>query len=201
MKAYTFTSLGDAVANVASWVPAPDRSVLLVHDMQKFFLEPIPPHPRTELVNNCVQLVQRARLAGVPIAYTAQPGSMSPEQRGLLRDIWGPGMDAGPDHRGIVDALLPRTGERVLTKWRYSAFFSTELGDILAEEGRDQLIICGVYAHVGILATALESYSRDVQTFIVRDAVADFSAADHEMALSYAATCCAVVLDTDQVPL
>ncbi|CAO0836759.1 hypothetical protein SMICM17S_04668 [Streptomyces microflavus] len=28
----------------------------------------------------------------MPVAYTAQPGSMTPEQRGLLKDFWGPGI-------------------------------------------------------------------------------------------------------------
>jgi isochorismate hydrolase len=65
--------------------------------------------------------------------------------------------------------------------------------------GRDQLIVCGVYAHVGVLMSAVEAYTHDIETFLVADAVADFSATDHRMALEYAARTCAVVTTTKEV--
>ncbi|CDI94780.1 phenazine biosynthesis protein PhzD [Pseudomonas aeruginosa PA38182] len=60
---------------------------------------------------------------GVQIAYTAQPGSMTEEQRGLLKDFWGPGMRASPADREVVEELAPGPDDWLLTKWRYSAFF------------------------------------------------------------------------------
>ncbi len=63
----------------------------------------------------------------MPVAYTAQPGSMTDEQRGLLKDIWGPGMRAEPADREMVPELAPADGDWVLTKWRYSAFVRTDL--------------------------------------------------------------------------
>lgn len=60
--------------------------------------------------------------------------------------------------------------------------------------GRDQLVICGVYAHIGVLATAVESFSNDIETFLLADATADFSQDDHRMTLEYAAKRCAVVI-------
>ena len=42
-------------------------------------------------------------------------------------------------------------------------------------------------------------FTHDVQPFLVYDAVADFSAEHHRMAMDYAAGCCAVVLSTKEV--
>ena len=39
------------------------------------------------------------RRAGVPVVYSAQPGPMGRGERGLLLDVWGPGMGPSPRNR------------------------------------------------------------------------------------------------------
>jgi trans-2,3-dihydro-3-hydroxyanthranilic acid synthase len=188
-------------AAAVNWRPAPDRAVVLVHDMQEYFLRPFAAghSPLTELVGNVAKLLTAARAAGVPVVYTAQPGGMSREDRGLLQDFWGPGMGTDESDRGIADEVAPEPGDTVLTKWRYSAFFRSDLEERLRSSGRDQLVVCGVYAHMGCLVTACDAFSRDVQPFLVADALADLSHADHLMALRYASDRCAVPLTTADV--
>ncbi|MFD9790937.1 isochorismatase family protein [Streptomyces sp. NPDC059070] len=185
-------------ANRAGWRIDPRRAVLLVHDMQRYFVDAFPAgqEPVLSLTANVRALRERAAAHGVPVAYTAQPGGMSVRDRGLLNDFWGPGMTVGPEQRAVVEGIEPRPGDTVFTKWRYSAFHRTGLLDLLRDQGRDQLVVCGIYAHIGVLATAVESYTNDIETFLVSDAVADFTADYHRMALGYAAERCAVVLPT-----
>ncbi|GGW97275.1 isochorismatase family protein [Streptomyces lomondensis] len=185
--------------NVAGWTPHPDRAVLLVHDMQRYFLQALPDPLRGELLHNAAALRKRATALGVPVAYTAQPGRMTDEQRGLLKDFWGPGMRTDAADREVVAELTPAEGDWVLTKWRYSAFFRSDLLERMRAAGRDQLVLCGVYAHVGVLATALEAFTNDIQTFLAADALGDFSEAHHRLALDYAAQRCAVVLPSAEV--
>ncbi|BCL13445.1 hypothetical protein GCM10017556_11840 [Micromonospora sagamiensis] len=191
----------DLPGTALPWRPRPDRAAVLVHDMQRYFLRPFPAgqSPLTELVANVMKLLAAARAAGVPVLYTAQPGGMSRQDRGLLHDLWGPGMSSEEADRGLADDIAPEPGDTVLTKWRYSAFYRSDLEDRLRRSGRDQLVVCGVYAHMGCLVTACDAFSRDIQPFLVADALADLSFDDHLMALRYAAKRCAVPLSTATV--
>lgn len=184
--------------NIAGWELDTRRAALLIHDMQRYFLRPLAAggSPYRELIDNIAALRAMCIRAGVPVSYTAQPGGMTDAERGLLQPFWGRGMSKNPEDREIIAELAPRQGDAVFTKWRYSAFFASDLAAWLAEHGRNQLIVCGVYAHVGILMTACDAYSRDIQTFLVADAIADFCRDDHDMTLDYAAARCAMVRTT-----
>lgn len=185
--------------NVARWSLHPGRAVLLIHDMQRYFVELLPDPLRTALVDNTAVLRKRCAASGLPVAYTAQPGRMSEQERGLLKDFWGPGMQTGRAHQEIVSEVAPADDDWVFTKWRYSAFFRSDLLSRMRRAGRDQLVLCGVYAHLGVMATALEAFTHDIQPFVVADAVGDFSARHHELALQFVAQRCGVVLPLEEV--
>lgn len=199
IESYQLPNVGNVPISTALWDLDPERAVLLIHDMQRYFLAPFPASVRDPMVENARIIRERCAELNVPVLYTAQPGDMTEEQRGLLKDIWGPGMRADPVDRQIVDELAPREGDTVFTKWRYSAFYRSDLLQMMQEQGRDQLIICGVYAHVGVLVTAIEAFSNDIQPFLVADAVGDFSAEHHQMAIDYAAVRCAVVTTAEEI--
>lgn len=185
----------------AGWRLDPDRAVLLIHDMQQYFVDFFPAgrEPMTSVIRNIAAIRAAATARGMPVVYTAQPGGMTAEQRGLLRDFWGAGMDATPAHRRMVAPLEPAPADLVLTKWRYSAFARTGLDEAMRGYGRDQLVVCGIYAHVGCLMTACDAFTRDIQPFLVVDAIADFSLRDHLMAVDYVERRCAVTPGTATV--
>jgi bifunctional isochorismate lyase/aryl carrier protein len=198
---YPMPSAADLPRNKVSWTPEPRRAALLIHDMQRYFVEAFTrgESPVTELVANIRRLRQHCATLGIPVVYSAQPGGQTPEQRGLLKDFWGPGVNAGNQQKQIVEDLTPSADDILLTKWRYSAFRKTELLDLLRQHGRDQLIICGIYAHIGCLQTASDAFMNDVQPFLVADALGDFSLSHHQMALNYASQLCAVTTTTQRL--
>lgn len=187
--------------NVASWCVDPQRAVLLIHDMQQYFLGAFPAgqQPVVDLVHNIDRLRKRCAETGVPVVYTAQPGGMTSHDRGLLEDFWGAGMSARPEDRSILDAVAPESADRMFVKWRYTAFYGNGLLDFLRAEDRDQLVICGVYAHVGCTMTACDAFTHTIKPFLVADAVADFTEQQHRAALAYTSELCGVVLSTETV--
>jgi isochorismate hydrolase len=199
IKPYLMPTAVDLPGNTARWTLDPERAVLLLHDMQRYFLQPFPDTFRDQLITNAALLRERAVASGIPVAYTAQPGGMTDEQRGLLKDFWGPGMSVDPADREVVGPLATAAADWVFTKWRYSAFFRSDLLELMRAAGCDQLVVCSVYAHVGVLMTAVEAFANDVQPFLVADAVADFSEEYHRFAVEYAAKRCAVVVTAKEV--
>lgn len=189
-------------ANKVAWQLEARRAVLLVHDMQDYFLRFYGEDSelRTKLVANIAALCAWARACGVPVVYTAQPVKQSAEERALLNDMWGPGLTtADPALQQVTAAVAPAPDDTVLVKWRYSAFQRSDLQQLMRDWGRDQLLIVGVYAHIGCMTTALDAFMRDVQPFMVADALADFSEEEHRMALRYVAGRCGSVTHTAQV--
>ena len=193
--------------NRVNWRVDPARAALLVHDMQRYFVrafelerngQPLPDAQINIAIANIRRLLDAAHAANIPVYYTAQPPRQNPADRRLLTDFWGDGLQDDENAR-ILDELAPIEADTVLTKWRYSAFVRSPLEEQLKDLGRDQLIIGGIYAHIGCLTTALEAFMRDIQPFMVADALADFTAEEHRMACEYASGRCARVLNTAEV--
>ena len=189
LNSYALPTAAELPANKVSWAFEPARAALLIHDMQEYFLNfwgedsPL----IEQVVANIARLREYCKSQGVPVFYTAQPNEQSAEDRALLNDMWGPGLNKHPDQQKVVAALAPDEHDQVLVKWRYSAFHRSPLESILNETGRDQLIICGVYAHIGCLTTATDAFMRNIKPFMVADALADFSREEHMMSLTYTA--------------
>lgn len=183
------------------WRVDASRAALLIHDMQTYFLGVFPADapPMPQVVANIGRLRARCAARGVPVFYTAQPGDQDRRDRGLQADFWGPGMSWAPEHQAIATVLAPAPGDIVLTKWRYSAFQRTTLEPMLRARGRDQLIVTGIYAHIGCMTTATDAFMRDIEPFFVADAVADFSRDRHDLAVAYTAERCAVPTVTDRL--
>ena len=51
IPSYPMPTRATLPANVAQWTVDPERAVFLVHDMQSFFLKPLPSPVRDELVS------------------------------------------------------------------------------------------------------------------------------------------------------
>lgn len=198
---YSLPSAENLPNSRAPWSLDIQRVALLVHDMQAYFLRPFQANasPIPEVKQHIAQLLQFCRQHQIPVFYTAQKGDQLLFDRGLQAALWGPGMRAIAEHEAIIPELAPQAGEQVLVKHRYSAFQRSNLEPLLKARGRNQLMVCGVYAHIGCQLTAAEAFQRDIEPFMVADALADFSQAHHMQALQWAASTCAPAVLTQDI--
>ncbi|MGM0349800.1 MULTISPECIES: isochorismatase family protein [unclassified Streptomyces] len=187
-----------------SWRIDPCRAALVVQHMQEYVLRALrETAPVAELLDNISRLAETARCFGVPVVYVTRiPGSRSVGGEGPGPVFPAPVPLAPPteaDARAVVDVLRPEAGDTVLTAKRYSAFAGTRLRSRLKELGRDQVVVVGAAARTDVLLTAADAWMQDLEPFVVADAMADRTAADHTMAVHWLAATCATVTVTEAV--
>ncbi|MDH1317557.1 isochorismatase [Enterobacter bugandensis] len=189
LTAYALPTATELPTNKVNWAFEPERAALLIHDMQEYFLNFWGENSdmMQQVVANIAKLRAYCKEHNIPVYYTAQPKEQSDEDRALLNDMWGPGLTRSPDQQRIVAELAPDEADTVLVKWRYSAFHRSPLEQMLKETGRNQLLITGVYAHIGCMTTATDAFMRDIKPFFIADALADFTRDEHLMSLNYVA--------------
>lgn len=183
------------------WQLQPGRAALLIHDMQNYFVSAFTPDasPIVPATANIARLAQSCRLLGIPVFFTAQNGNQDRRDRGLQADLWGPGMTSAAEHQAIITELQPEPSDFVLVKHRYSAFQRSNLETLMRARGRDQLIVTGIYAHIGCMMTAAEAFQLDIEAFFVADALADFSREQHDLAVNWVAGRCGVPMTTEAI--
>lgn len=198
ISGYRYTP--ENLTNTVDWTLDSARSVLLVHDMQQYFINAFDRSDSSAQINTAISsiasLIKTAHEQDIPVVFSAQPPRQTAEKRALLTDFWGTGLQSD-DAAAVIEELQAPESE-ILTKWRYSAFAHTDLREQMKVWGRDQLMITGVYAHIGCMTTALDAFMHDTQPFFIHDALADFTLEQHQMACEYVASRCGVVCSTAQ---
>ena len=100
--------------------------------------------------------------------------------------------DAGPMGRilirgekghDIIDALAPLPGEPVVDKPGKGAFYATDLGAILQNNGIENLIVGGVTTEVCVHTTVREANDRGYRCLVPGDCCASYFPEFHEMRL------------------
>lgn len=158
----------------------PDRSLLLIVDVQARLTAAMPDKVVTRLRRNAGLLLQAADLLDVPVIATEQyPAGLGKVEESLT-------------------ALLPQ-GSSVYEKTAFSCLAAAGLSSQVADSGRKQIIMTGVEAHICILQTAHEFLDQGYTVFVVGDAVCSRNRENYENALQRLRHAGVIVIDTESV--
>ena len=158
------------------------RPALLIIDMQNDFCDADAPSTLFPLIQSIIdpirQLAAGARARNVPVIYSqglvAADGSSASLWRLKMKNhSLGRVQIEGSRGAAIIDELAPMAGDRVIRKWRPSAFFRTDLEVFLTVAGIDTLLLTGTSISGCVRATATDAFMRDIRCMIVRQGVAD----------------------------
>ena len=175
---------------------APDRSALVVVDMQNDFVREGAPQEvpaARDTIGVIASLLGAFRGAGRPVMYTRFTAGPKP----TLLWKWSP--ECGPEQRScwpgevrrygdrpqlleghaVIDELKPQMGDPVVDKYGYGGFHNTHLEDVLRAHGVTQIVVTGTVTQICVEETAREGFHRGLEVVVVRDGVSSF---DEELA-------------------
>lgn len=110
--------------------------------------------PGAAVLARIAELVDRARLSGVPVVWT-RDATVAEE---------------GSPQWQLVDELIPEPGEPVLVREWTGCFTGTGLAELLSDLEVGQLVICGLRSEGGVLVSVAEALRSGFRVTLVTDA-------------------------------
>lgn len=179
-------------------VMTPEKTALLVIDMQNYFLSPdfqgeVP--MAREIVPNVNRLAAGLRELGGHVVWvkncttdTLESWSMfnnelmTPERR----DTRYAQLDASHEGHALWPEMAVEPGDAEMVKKRFSAFIdgSSEVAGHLRDRGIDTVLIAGTATNVCCESSARDAMMMNFRTTMVHDALATYSDQQHNAALS-----------------
>jgi len=131
------------------------KTAVLIMDYQNRQLSNFPEDFQNEILNRANEVLDKARKDGVPVIHVeVQRGERTPET-------------------AIHSAVTPPPGETVLTKSRAGPFSTTNLDEVLKENGIETLVIMGIRTMGCVLSTVRWAADIDYKLIILSDCCAD----------------------------
>jgi biuret amidohydrolase len=185
---------------------APDRTALLVIDMQRDFLQPegylgqagLDIAPLVAVIALVRTVLAAARKAGLLIVHTREghlpdlsdcPAYKLERSQRAGAEIGSKGplgrlLVRGEAGHDFVDDVRPLAGETVIDKPGYSAFEHTRLQQVLTARGIETLILTGITTEICVSSTLRAAVDLGYRCITVDDACASSDPALHKSALA-----------------
>lgn len=172
------------------------KAVVVIDMLEDFVYGHLKNERAHRIIPNIAKLLAHGRKHGWLIVYANDahlPGD--PEEK-----VWGPHALAASPGAQVIAELAPQSGDVVLGKRTYSAFYETGLDLLLRQHGINTVILTGQHTHICVRHTSADAFARNYQIVVPEDAVESFSDTDHEGGLDYLKMCYAArIMKTSDV--
>ncbi len=152
-----------------------DEAVLVLVDIQERLA--VVMNDRQKVVDNCLHLIELARLQNIPI---------------ILNEQYPKGL--GPTVPEIREAL---SGINVHEKVTFSCCAMGTFGESLGATGRNKVILSGMETHVCVLQTCIDLLDKGYIVHAVSDAICSRTTDNYATALEYMRDAGAVITCTE----
>lgn len=165
------------------------NSALLIIDMQNAFIRKEGSlskmgldTSRTSIVIEPIKKLKKEfKAQNQPVIYIQHTHRADRTDAGLIAKVFPPIMDLGHCIEGtwdgeIIEELKPEEDDYIVKKHRFSAFYNTQLEDVLRGLGVETLVITGIATNVCVESTVRDAFYRDYNVFVPREATASYTA-------------------------
>lgn len=176
------------------------KPALLVIDLLNDFLDAWPGKGRDRLLRSTNELAALMRVWNHPVIWVRQ--EFEPDLHDAFAEMRAKEIRItirGTRGAEIVSELNVDPSDRVVIKKRYSAFFDTELDQLLVDLHPDSLILAGINTHACIRMTAIDAYQRDIPVILAVDCIDSYDREHHDISLRYMKDKIATVLTNDEI--
>lgn len=154
--------------------------------LQDFFHEGRLLTNKNKLVANINELTRFGRDHHIPIIWVRQ------EFKENLSDAFLADRKAGrkitientPGSKLLPELAIDATDHTIIKK-RYSAFFNTNLDQLLAQLNADLLIFAGINTHACIRVSVIDAYQRDYEVILAADCIDSYDEEHHNISVNY----------------
>ena len=117
------------------------------------------------------KFIDQCRAAGLPVIYTRHVFSLkrNPVEAKLFPQMGRRGLRRGTPGWQITPVLKPVSGDLVIDKSRYDAFYKTSLEKILKTKKISNVVITGTLTNVCCESTARSAMNRDFWVWFLSD--------------------------------
>jgi len=151
---------------------------LVVIDMQKFFFEENQEVNERRLAQNCGEIISTSRNIGIPVIHVTtlyrEDGVDWPKAFRGNPKSWCSNLVRTRDLSKVVDGIIAAPDDLLVEKKRFSAFYNTNLDDILRSLGCSHIYIIGYSADVCIRFTAVDAYNRGYGVSTIYEGIESF---------------------------
>jgi nicotinamidase-related amidase len=176
------------------------KPILIVIDMLNDFLDSWDAARKEELVGAVNSLVSIIRVAGHSVLWVRQ--EFEPDLRDAFPEMKAKGIHItikGTTGCQILSQLAFVPPDPVIVKKRYSAFFATNLDEVLDRLQPDSIILAGINTHACIRTTAIDAYQRDWRVILASDCIDSYDREHHDVSLRYMKDKIAVVMTNQEI--
>jgi len=149
------------------------KQALIVSDMLEDFIRTDGPLPMGEeglkIIPNLQTLIRFCRAKAMPVVYS-NDALVSDDF--LFKSRMNPHAISGTAGAQVISELKPETGDLIVEKPRFSAFFKTDLDMTLREWGVETVVICGISTEICVLSTAYDAVCHNFNVIVLDDCCA-----------------------------